>query len=427
MYNNKSAYQDSDPISSALGILLIILIIMGWLFFSYFVEITCTILHSLWFFLYLCIPPLKTIAAPHINFLAQMHINAKNTSFNDWFLAMNEHGIILFIIFIPLTIFAVYTSVTHPSCKVNIKLNVITLPHKLAKFCFSIIPVLFYGDKKTQLLHDDSKEHKAALTPEEFAEKYKLIERKELNKELTEYVFKKQLGRKLENFESLVCYEKALFTIFGLQVFIGTKKARTIAENILDYLNISCMKNKKNLGYPLFNNPNIDKYFNQIIKTTDAKKWLETHQFIRTGLVGLYSLDLRFPSARFRWLKGLDRTLWYSLHSANVPKVFVEGAGVISMSRFEVYLKQNDIKNSVIYVDSAVIGLEKDLRNLHLLHELEESFDFQINENNHEDSEPGQNDDDDYYSYITESPILKENKFEEKKEDFFSPFDRGMK
>ncbi|WP_455906587.1 secretion/conjugation apparatus DotM-related subunit, partial [Pseudomonas savastanoi] len=63
----------------------------------------------------------------------------------------------------------------------------------------------------------------------------------------------------------------------------------------------------------------------------------QSHRSMRTALVALYGRDLRLAPVRFRWLKGVNRTLWYALHSADTAKVFVEGAGVQAQARAEVH------------------------------------------------------------------------------------------
>nr|WP_236745197.1 hypothetical protein [Klebsiella variicola] len=44
----------------------------------------------------------------------------------------------------------------------------------------------------------------------------------------------------------------------------------------------------------------------------------------RSLLYALFDDDLQLPSANFRWLKGVDRTLWYALSSAGRGKFFIE-------------------------------------------------------------------------------------------------------
>lgn len=80
------------------------------------------------------------------------------------------------------------------------------------------------------------------------------------------------------------------------------------------------------------------------------------------------------PGARFRWLKGLDRTLWYALSSSDRSKVFVEGAGVISAQQWECLIAKTSqklnrkitLKNNLM-MDAAIAGLEADLISIGLI------------------------------------------------------------
>ncbi|EBP9312973.1 conjugal transfer protein TrbA, partial [Salmonella enterica] len=98
--------------------------------------------------------------------------------------------------------------------------------------------------------------------------------------------------------------------------------------------------------------------------------WVRRHSTTRTALSALHAQDLRLPAGLFRWLKGLDRTLWYVLSSSDRSKCFVEGAGVVTAAQWESLVSQLSKKLKVVIpapenlTAFAVRGLEDDLRNI---------------------------------------------------------------
>ena len=163
-------------------------------------------------------------------------------------------------------------------------------------------------------------------------------------------------------------YERALLAVFGLQVFLNDRAA---ASRLLDDLNRSCvvrrfLRRKRVSPVPLF--PLANTAFERVVQAPGVNEWLARHGYVRSALVGLYARDLRLPPARFRWLKGVDRTLWYGLHSADTAKVFVEGAGIAAQARAEVRAGKLGLPRPGIMVEQAVEGLQADLESLGLVY-----------------------------------------------------------
>ncbi|EOZ4488627.1 conjugal transfer protein TrbA, partial [Salmonella enterica subsp. diarizonae] len=98
--------------------------------------------------------------------------------------------------------------------------------------------------------------------------------------------------------------------------------------------------------------------------------WIRRHSTTRTALSALHAQDLRLPAGQFRWLKGIDRTLWYVLSSSDRSKCFVEGAGVVTAAQWESLVSQLSKKLKIVIpapenlTAFAVRGLEDDLRNI---------------------------------------------------------------
>ncbi|EKO1716510.1 conjugal transfer protein TrbA, partial [Salmonella enterica] len=164
-------------------------------------------------------------------------------------------------------------------------------------------------------------------------------------------------------------HERALVAIIGLQVFCDDRSA---ALELRDALNRSCGKRQREhgnkRGYPQLSLA--EKAFRQVMATPQAKAWIRRHSTTRTALSALHAQDLRLPAGQFRWLKGIDRTLWYVLSSSDRSKCFVEGAGVVTAAQWESLVSQLSKKLKVVIpapenlTAFAVRGLEDDLRNI---------------------------------------------------------------
>ncbi|WP_438819858.1 secretion/conjugation apparatus DotM-related subunit, partial [Pseudomonas syringae group genomosp. 3] len=207
---------------------------------------------------------------------------------------MNATSGILLLFLIPLVIVSSWGLAQHPVLPFRSKrlVNIHTLPGLVSRFAPSVIPVL------------------AARA-----------------------VFEEQVGDVHDGLLDLTPCERALLAVFGLQVFLNDRKAAT---RLLDDLNRSCMikgllRRKTFSLTPLYGLA--DAGFDRVAKAPGVSEWLQSHRSMRTALVALYGRDLRLAPARFRWLKGVNRTLWYALHSADTAKVFVEGAGVQAQAR----------------------------------------------------------------------------------------------
>ncbi|MEI9862507.1 secretion/conjugation apparatus DotM-related subunit [Enterobacter bugandensis] len=237
----------------------------------------------------------------------------------------------------------------------------------MSSFSPAIAPALTYGDPKTQLLNTDPAEHRSAQSPDEFAIEHKLVVNHRLRRDLAEKHFIAQLGKPLSHdenaFEQFNDHERAMFAIFGLQHFLDQRQE---AEQLLDALNRSTLKSDRHyrnkIGYP--NLSLAEPAFRKVKASQVAQTWLKQHHYVRTAIAALHDHDLHLPIRRYRWLKGLDRTLWYALASTGRPWPFVEGAGVISQSHWETLAARYHVRLTKPMMTLALDGLEKDLRNI---------------------------------------------------------------
>lgn len=340
-------------------------LVLCWLFFDSFVYWTSWILYWLW--LMIDFGPTHHWVGQKANILVQLANNAKAVSFDAWLDGMNQTSGILFVFLIPIVLLSSISLAQHPMLPFRSKrlINAKTLPKLVSGFAPSIIPIV--AAHGPDGLKDDTSEANAwALKPEEFAERHQLITRKVLDRAAAQAAFEAQIGPRHESFEQWQPHERALLAVFGLQVFLDDRKAAT---RLLDDLNRSCLVkglSRRPTYLPLYSLA--DKAFARVVATPAMGELLSTHRYKRTALAGLYGRDLRLPSARFRWLKGVDRTLWYALHSADTAKVFVEGAGVLGQARAEKRAKELLLPLEVVMVKKAVDGQHSELEGIGLIH-----------------------------------------------------------
>lgn len=371
MSQNRQATSGHDD---AYGFLLIpaALVIICWLWFSKFVWVSCLLLYWLWGMV--DFQRIHPWVAEKINLLARTGNHAQSISWHDWFAVMNETSGILLIFLLPIAISALVGIKNHPSRPMKSKriVNIHTLPQIMSKWSPAIVPVLAESRSPDLLMNDDGLERRWAEKPEEFAARHGLIASRILDREKARDVFISQLGTRLSaSPDTLQDYEKALFAVFGLQVLMNDRKA---AKKLLDDLNRSCLprnrkerKRTKNLYRPDFSRA--EKAFLTVWQAEGMKEIHATHQYVRTALSGLLGHDIRLPPSQYLWLKPIDRTLWYALHGADTASVFVEGAGVIAQTRFEIVVRKEKLPLQIDYVESAIDGLQYELEGLGLVHE----------------------------------------------------------
>ncbi|EFS7707376.1 conjugal transfer protein TrbA [Salmonella enterica] len=337
------------------------------IFHSIFYYACCAMLYYLWYLADFA--SIHTYVAGKINLLAWASNRVEELSLGEFLEVMNQTAGILYVFMLPVTVYGLVTTRNHPLSITRRKIDIHTLPKIMSTFSPAIIPALQYGDPKTQLLNVDPPEHRSAMTPDEFAISHKLVIGQRLDHERARQAFDAQLGTPLLSESSFSAHERALVAIIGLQVFCDDRSA---ALELRDALNRSCGKRQREhgnkRGYPQLSLA--EKAFRQVMATPQAKAWVRRHSTTRTALSALHAQDLRLPAGQFRWLKGIDRTLWYVLSSSDRSKCFVEGAGVVTAAQWESLVSQLSKKLKVVIpapenlTAFAVRGLEDDLRNI---------------------------------------------------------------
>jgi intracellular multiplication protein IcmP len=367
---NRSLQTSPENENGVLLLMVCAILFLCWLFFDRFVYWTSWVLYWLW--MLVDFPSIHVWAGGKINLLANLANHAQQATFDEWLDVMNQTSGVLMIFLLPLVVISAWFLAQHPMLPFRSRrlVNIHTLPKIVSAFSPAVIPVLA-GSGPDGLMNDTSPENAWGQWPEELAEQNNLVKRQVLDREAARVSFESQLGRLHSGPENWEPHERALLAVFGAQVFLNNRKA---ALRLLDDLNRSCLVKgfigrKDSVRPPLYSLAN--KLFAQVAKSEGFAELLQTHGYARTAMVGLYGRDLRLPPAKYRWLKGVDRTLWYALHTADTAKVYPEGTGVVAQARAESKARDLSLPRPGILVTKAVDGLQAELESIGQVFSLE--------------------------------------------------------
>lgn len=265
--------------------------------------------------------------------IAGLAAHPKDVEFFELFWRMTQAGFLLGWIPIAVTVLTIRTTLRHRSEKIRRAITVKTLPRIMSAHCPAVIPVLHYGDLLNENIEgEESREH-----PGEFARRHKLIVNNSLDPERTTKALSENLGEKITSLTEMKIYERALFAVFASRVF-DTFENNGKAQAMLDKLNYSCNtgKWKGRPGFPDFSV--ISSEINHYMKSAEAQELLKYFQYSSTYLHMLHLRAIKrgkLVSSNFRWLKGIDRGLWYVLNATGRKKPCIESLIQIQTYRTE--------------------------------------------------------------------------------------------
>lgn len=293
-----------------------------------------------------------------MNLINQMAIHRNDVSLTDFITLLNLTASVAFPIILLLSVLFAYLIIKSPFYKLTRRISIKDLPRIMVKYAPANAHVLArFGSFDKLLLNENPDEAKGPLSPVEFAEKYSLVDvpRRRLMKKKAHRVFMEQV-KVSQGKVSFTDYERALLSVFSLVHFSNDRER---AKQLLDALNLSCLDTKE--GFPNFELAN--DAWEEVSESEKLAQHLKGRTSSRAILHSLFDNDLMIAPAQFRWLKGLDRTLWMALSSVGRGKFFVEGAGVIAWSLSETYVLNQSSEDQDCYrtVRAAVIGLEREL------------------------------------------------------------------
>lgn len=287
---------------------------------------------------------------------AHLALSPERLSLDQLVLVMNKPGYLFIWISLAITLRAAWRAHNHPANRTRRHITARNLPKIMSTHSPAVIPTLYYGD----LLNTDPYEHRRSINPEEWAATNSLIVNGMLDRSRCRALFIADLGVPVSALSELSQHEKAMFAIFGTRLLAdGTDHAA--AQVLLDQLNCSCHTGAWNgkPGYPDFSVS--EAAFAKYASHPDAAKWLAKHPYPRTLLHATHSAALAFgrlPSSHFRWLKGIDRPLWYALNTTGRKAPFVESAAVFTQTLWEDFSFDRGYRLTQPCVDDAIDGLE---------------------------------------------------------------------
>lgn len=268
----------------------------------------------------------------------------------------NRAGYFYVIIPAGLTLLCLKQTLNHPSLRTKRAIDADSLRNVMAEHATALIPVLYYGD----LLNAEPESQRSAKTPEEWASGHGLIRNGRLHAGEMESVLITELGPRLEGLEDMALHEQYLFTVFCIRLY-APEAAFEQSLELLDALNRSCHIGtwKGERGYPAF--AEIPNRFQEFSARPEVKELFRYHPYARTLLYKLHEEALRhgkLPSSYFRWLKGMDRTLWYVLNTTGRKAPFAESLAVFTQARWESFARSQGYCLQEPCVTDAVKSME---------------------------------------------------------------------
>jgi intracellular multiplication protein IcmP len=297
--------------------------------------------------------------------LALLARRAPLLSFPELLSALNKAGYAYIWLPLAVTAYGIRAATRHPADRTRRKVTPKTLPEIMSRHAPAVIPVLHYGD----LLNDDPESQRSALNPEEWVGNHGLLVNGALDRERCLALLIADLGVAVATLDDMAPHERALFAVFGLRLFPGDAGADA-AQELLDALNRSCRTHSRQgeNGYPDL--MLADALYRKCAALPEARQWQERHPYPRTLLHAMHKAALasgKLPSVHFRWLKGMDRPLWYALNTTGRKAPFIESAAVFTQTLWEEFAFKNGYRLQEPFVDDAVDGVDAYLRKIGLM------------------------------------------------------------
>lgn len=273
------------------------------------------------------------------NDIIELAKHPEQVEFFELLMKMTQAGIVIGWLPIVISILSIRSTLRHRADHVRRNITADSLPEIMSTHCPAIIPILHYGP----LLNEDIKGQESREHPVEFAKRHNLVRMSKLDVDKTRKVFLANLGRKIKSINDLNIYERALFAIFASRVF-DTHENGHKAQKMLDTLNRSCAHGTWNgeKGYPDFSL--IRNEMNFYMNNIEAQELIKYFQYPTTYLHMLHSRAMsrgKLVSSNFRWLKGIDRNLWYVLNATGRKSPCIESLVNIQTYRTEYLAWQN--------------------------------------------------------------------------------------
>jgi intracellular multiplication protein IcmP len=313
----------------------------------------------------------RTIAAWRSE-AAQLAADPGSVTLGELVSAMNTAGYVFVAFPLLLAMRAVRIATRHRANLTRRRIDASTLPWIMAKHAPAVIPALYYGAQDTQLLNVDPEEHRSAVNPEEWVARNGLLVNGALDRSSCRNLLVKDLGEPISSLSELKAPERALFAVFGARLFADGADGvdGAAAQQLLDELNRSCHTHTYNgmRGYPDLSLS--EGAFQRYSSNPAAALWLAKHPYPRTLLHAMHkqaSQSGALASSHFRWLKGMDRGLWYALNTTGRKVPFMESAAVFTQALWEDFAHDCGYQLIEPHVDDAIVGVESYLIKIGLM------------------------------------------------------------
>ena len=341
-----------------LGAVALALLLLGWLlWYEFHTEIVYWSLRANWTLL----GALDWSWSPQAlgetrNQMALMAAQARTAPFMPFWWLLTKAGVMMVPVVWLLLGWIARAMWKHPSNRTHRVITADTLPWIMAEHAPAVIPTLYYGD----LLKTDPAEHRSALTPEAWAVAQRLVVNQRLDRVRTLGALAGFLGPRIATVRDMQPHEQALFAVFAARLF-SNGEALGDAQKLLDTLNRSChageFQGKR--GYPRLGLAG--EQFQRYADHAEVASWIERHGYARTLLYAMHEAAIKLgklPASNFRWLKGMDRPLWYALDTTGRKVPFVESLAVFTQARWETYVSNMGLRLERPHLDDAVDALE---------------------------------------------------------------------
>jgi len=238
-----------------------------------------------------------------------------------------------------------------------------------------IVPVVMFTEYWREHNIERHKNLFRALTPDEFAERHDLIEKRgsatTLNYAKTTKLFETQLGAKLD-VTKLTPHYKALASIFMTRIVYRGEEGRRKAKRMQDAINLSCDPSKTDNSndancMAAFDFTPAVQEFDALFKRAEIQRIADFFVYEKTFLMQLLQearKDGKLAPSEFIWLKLVDRPLFYALYGVSkslIAKAYCEGSAAFAQYWASIAaMEMNHVAVSPC-LHEAVAALEKRL------------------------------------------------------------------
>lgn len=312
--------------------------------------------------------PLAGVSGDTATLLGKLYrVDPKNVTFAGFMeIAQKTGEPIRWFAVVPLGLLTIYVFLKAPMASFAKRHTMKTLAEQESKLWPEITPSL-----KANLLEGDiSKGPWAAMMTEwEFSRRFDLInpETRDLDREKAKEVFIRQLGDMWRGPEYLPKHTQALFAAFALKIMGESDQCNARLDDLSRTFDAKTHIDGTDLSWVM---PTIERAMKNKIVIESIRRHAYVFTVIAT-MLRVARVEGVLASAKFIWLRPVDRRLWYTLNGVGRYAFPVECAGIMAHWRAERAMQQ---KMLAPMVEAAINGLDEALRQYKEEDEIERIF-----------------------------------------------------